>query len=412
MTVDDLTEIEHAYAPPYSSAKDPVNMAGFVAQNTLDGLVNTITWDELQPLDPAAHCLLDVRTRDEFATGTIPGAINIPLDELRGRIGELPAGQPITIFCRVGQRGYLAARILMAAGRGDCANLSGGYLTWRQAVAPDTTEPHVTDENFGESPMATPTHPTVKFFQVDACGLQCPGPIMRLKQEMDRLAAGDVLTITASDPGFASDAPAWARATGHTVREITSSKGLVTAVIEKGGGTPGPAGAGGNDKTIVVFSGGNDKTIVVFSGDLDKVIASFVIANGALAMGRKVTMFFTFWGLNALRRPEAVPGMGKSLIEAAFGWMMPRGSQQLELSRMQMGGIGARLIRGIMRNKQVPSLEEMMAIAIRNGATLVACQMSMELMGIRREELLDGIQIGGVAAYLEASEHADNNLFI
>jgi peroxiredoxin family protein len=107
-----------------------------------------------------------------------------------------------------------------------------------------------------------------------------------------------------------------------------------------------------------------------------------------------------------------VPGLGKTLIEAAFGWMMPRGSRKLALSRMQMGGVGARLIRGIMRDKQVPSLEEMMAIAIRNGAVLVACQMSMELMGIRREELIDGIQIGGVAAYLEASEHADNNLFI
>ena len=225
---------------------------------------------------------------------------------------------------------------------------------------------------------------------------------MRLKQEMESLSAGDVLTITASDPGFYSDAQAWARATGHTVREITSSKGKITAVIEKGSGK----------LPLAASSAGNDKTLVVFSGDLDKVIASFVIANGALAMGRKVTMFFTFWGLNALRRPEAVPNLKKTLIEAAFGWMMPRGSQQLALSRMKMGGIGSRLIRGIMRDKQVPSLEEMMAIAIRNGAKLVACQMSMELMGIRREELIDGIEIGGVAAYLEASEHADNNLFI
>lgn len=402
MTVDDLTEIEHAYAPPYSSAKDPVNMAGFVAQNVLDGLVRMIGWDELQAADPAAHCLLDVRTRVEFAAGTIPGAVNIPLDELRGRLGELPADRPITIFCRVGQRGYLAARILMAAGRNDCANLSGGFVTWRLAVAPDTTEPQFTADSPGVPVMPTNTRPSTKSFQVDACGLQCPGPIMRLKQEMDLLADGDVLTITASDPGFASDAPAWARATGHSVREITSSKGIVTAVIAKGNGVQRPLAA----------PAGNDKTIVVFSGDLDKVIASFIIANGALAMGRKVTMFFTFWGLNALRRPQAVPGLGKTLIEAAFGWMMPRGSCKLALSRMQMGGVGARLIRGIMRDKQVPSLEEMMASAIHNGATLVACQMSMELMGIRREELIDGLQVGGVAAYLEASEHADNNLFI
>jgi len=402
MTVDDLSEIEHAYAPPYSSAKDPVNMAGFVAQNHLDGLVRSITWDELQAADPAAHTLLDVRTRDEFAAGTIPGAINIPIDELRGRLQELPAGKAVILFCRVGQRGYLAARILMAHGRGDCANLSGGYVTWRQAAAPDiptvAAPSHLSD---GELPMPDRQSKPAAIITVDACGLQCPGPIMRLKQEMERLKEGEALAITASDPGFYTDAPAWARATGHAVREIGVSRGLVTAVIEKGGGAVKAATAGGNDKTIVVFS-----------GDLDKVIAGFVIANGALAMGRKVTMFFTFWGLNALRRPETVPGLGKNLIEAAFGWMMPRGSRKLALSRMSMGGVGGKLIRGIMRSKQVPALEEMMAMAIRSGASLVACQMSMELMGIRREELIDGIQVGGVAAYLEASEHADNNLFI
>jgi peroxiredoxin family protein/TusA-related sulfurtransferase len=289
----------------------------------------------------------------------------------------------------------------MANGHSDCANLSGGYVTWRQAAAPEVpiaeSTPHLAD---GELTMTEQQSKPAAIITVDACGLQCPGPIMRLKQEMERLNVGEALAITASDPGFYSDAPAWARATGHIVREIGSNRGLVTAVIEKGSGT------------VKAAAGGNDKTIVVFSGDLDKVIASFVIANGALAMGRKVTMFFTFWGLNALRRPETVPGLGKNLIEAAFGWMMPRGSRKLSLSRMSMGGIGGRLIRGIMRSKQVPALEEMMALAIRSGASLVACQMSMELMGIRREELIDGIQVGGVAAYLEASEHADNNLFI
>ena len=107
-----------------------------------------------------------------------------------------------------------------------------------------------------------------------------------------------------------------------------------------------------------------------------------------------------------------MPGLSKNLVEAAFGWMMPRGSGRLGLSRMNMGGIGSRLIRGIMQRKKVPALEEMMASAVRSGARLVACQMSMELMGIRREELIDGIEVGGVAAYLEASEQADNNLFI
>lgn len=403
MTVDDLTEIEHAYAPPYSSAKDPVNMAGFAAQNILNGLVRIITWDQLRRADRSHLLLLDVRTPGEFAAGSIAGALNIPLDDLRERINEVPQGQTIVAFCKVGLRGYLATRILKAHGFDDCLNLSGGYETWRTATTVENLQVDVMKqgrdlgENKGLLPAALGAG---KVFEVDACGLQCPGPIMRLKQEMDVIAPGEAIAISASDPGFYQDAQAWATSTGNTLRDISFKEGIVRAVIMKGG-------AG-----LPVTGAGNDKTIVVFSGDLDKALASFVIANGALAMGRNVTMFFTFWGLNVLRRPEKISLPGKNLIEAAFGMMMPRGSGKLSLSRMSMGGIGDRLIRGIMKKKNVPSLEEMIHMAVKGGAKLVACQMSMELMGLRREELIDGIEVGGVAVYLEASERADNNLFI
>lgn len=402
MTIDDLCEIEHAYAPPYSSAKDPVNMAGFAAQNILNGLTRSITWSELEESPPPEAFLVDVRTPEEYAGGTIGTAINLPVDSLRERLGELPKNRPLIIFCRVGLRGYLATRILAANGFTECFNLSGGYETWRVATEqPQPAYPAQTgDRRPGGSDLTASPAVSGRTVEVNACGLQCPGPVMRLKQEMDLLSEGEQLRITSSDPGFYQDAQSWARSTGNTVREIMLEKGIVTAVIAKGGGTIVSAAAAGNDKTIIVFS-----------GDLDKVIASFIIANGALAMGRTVTMFFTFWGLNALRKPEKV-SVRKTLIEAAFGMMMPRGSSKLSLSQMNMGGIGGRLIRGIMKDKNVPSLEELIAMAIRNGARLVACQMSMELMGIRGEELIDGIEVGGVAAYLEASEQADNNLFI
>jgi len=429
MTVDDLTEFEHAYAPPYSSAKDPVNMAGFTAQNVLDGLVRSTTWDAVQLADTLQHAgaaqplLLDVRTPEEFATGSIAGALNIPLDSLRARIGEISTDRKVTVFCKVGLRGYIACRILSARGISDCANLSGGYETYLLATTPHLNQAKIPSDSQGSSsigqqasstgevagltsqgaPSAMPNNSLTfaKSIKVDACGLQCPGPILRLKQEMDRLSSGELLSIKASDPGFYVDAPSWARSTGNLLKEISIDKGIVTALIEKGG-----------ELQILAPTSGNDKTMVVFSGDLDKTIASFIIANGALAMGRKVTMFFTFWGLNALRKPQKVSGLGKNLIEAAFGMMMPRGSQKMALSRMSMGGIGGVLIRGIMKSKNVPALEEMMASAIQGGARIVACQMSMELMGIRREELIDGVEIGGVASYLEASEQADNNLFI
>ncbi|HEX9022210.1 MAG TPA: DsrE/DsrF/DrsH-like family protein, partial [Geobacteraceae bacterium] len=404
MTIDDLAEFEHAYAPPFSSAKDPVNMAGFAAQNVLDGLVRTITWNELEAAGRSALFLLDVRTPAEYATGSIHGALNIPLAQLRQRIDEIPRDRETIVFCRVGLIAYNAARVLAAHGI-RCRNLSGGYETWHAATAPVENGAEAITVKTADRGKVIAMHPhkekTAKIVEVNACGLQCPGPVMRLKEEMDNIAHSEAVAITASDPGFYSDAPSWARATGNVVREISVDRGIVKAVIEKCDVAPAPA-----------LAAGNDKTIVVFSGDLDKAIASFIIANGALAMGRKVTMFFTFWGLNILRRPQRIEGLGKNAIEKAFAWMMPCGSRKLPLSRMSMGGMGGMLIRGIMRRKNVPQLEEMMAAAIRGGADIVACQMSMDLMGIRREELIDGVQVGGVATYLEASERADNNLFM
>ena len=406
MTVDDLTEIEHAYAPPYSSAKDPVNMAGFTAQNVLEGLVKTVKWTDIENTDPSELFLLDVRTPAECASGVMAGSVNIPQAELRDRLDEIPRDKKVVLYCRVGLIAYQAIRVLAAKGFDNVYNLSGGYETWHVATtkhkATQTVSAKQTDEH-KVIPMVQPTSTTPsKIVEVNACGLQCPGPVMRLKQEMDVLQPGEALSITASDAGFYSDAPAWARSTGNVVRDISVQKGIVKAVIEKAGPST----------EAVPATAGNDKTIIVFSGELDKVIASFIIANGALAMGRKVTLFFTFWGLNALRKPSKVKGLRKNIIEKAFGWMMPRGSIKLPLSNMNMGGMGGKMIRGIMKHHNVPALEDMMALASKGGVNIVACQMSMDLMGIRKEELIDGVQIGGVAAYLEASEHSDNNLFI
>lgn len=405
MTVDDLTEIEHAYAPPYSSAKDPVNMAGFVAQNVLEGLIKTVKWTDIESADPAELFLLDVRTPAECASGVMPGSVNIPQAELRDRLDEIPRDKKVVLYCRVGLIAYQAIRVLAANGFDNVYNLSGGYETWLVATtthkAPETAPKQQTEQKV--IPMVQPTNEApAKIVEVNACGLQCPGPVMRLKQEMDVLQPGDALSITASDPGFMNDAPAWARSTGNVVRDISVQKGIVKAVIEKAGQAP----------EAVPVAAGNDKTIIVFSGNLDKVIASFIIANGALAMGRKVTLFFTFWGLNALRKPGKVKGLRKNIIEKAFGWMMPRGSKKLPLSNMNMSGMGSKMIRGIMKHHNVPALEEMIEMAIQGGVNIVACQMSMDLMGIRKEELIDGVESGGVAAYLEASESSDNNLFI
>lgn len=128
-------------------------------------------------------------------------------------------------------------------------------------------------------------------------------------------------------------------------------------------------------------------------------------------MGRDVTMFFTFWGLNILRKPEKV-SVKKTIIEKAFGFMMPRGTKKLGLSRMNMGGMGAKMIRSIMNQKGILSLEELIESAKDHGVRIVACQMSMDIMGIHQEELIDGVELGGVATFIGSGEKSDMSLFI
>ncbi len=153
------------------------------------------------------------------------------------------------------------------------------------------------------------------------------------------------------------------------------------------------------------------KTVVVFSGDLDRALAAFLIANGGAAMGSQVTMFFTFWGLNILRRPEKISA-GQSLIRRLLGWMMPRRATRLKLSNVNMAGMDAAMIKDIMRQKHVQSLPQMMELVRKAGVRLVACSMSMDLMGIKPDELIDGIEQGRAAMYLDNAEAGNVSLFI
>ncbi len=354
--------------------------------------------------------LLDVREPSEVAAGTIPGARNIPLGQLRKRLGELPKDKEILVFCQVGRRGYLATRILTQNGF-RARNLSGGWKTYVAVTgggpkpAPSTPPaPRDACDDSGvscPSPASEDAGPASTGKLVDACGLQCPGPIMRLAEEMNGLHAGETVAVLSSDPAFASDIAGWCHSTGHTLQSVVPENGHVRATISKGLRAPVAESIASDKK----------KTMVVFSGDFDKLMAAFIIANGAASMGSDVTMFFTFWGLNALRRSSSV-SVKKNLIERMFGRMMPRGANKLTLSKMNMGGMGLAMIKGIMRKKHVPSLSQLIESAKQAGVRLVACTMSMDLMGIKREELIEGVTEGGVAMYLDRAEAGNVNLFI
>lgn len=403
-TVYDLTELEQAYAPPYSSAKDPVNMAGYVAENILTKKVEIIGWRDIARLS-SETILVDVRTTDEYSLGSIPGAINIPVDELRSRLSELPKNKPIVVTCAIGLRGYLAYRILVQHGYKDVRNLSGGYKTWSIATAKPTLDqagsnPKMTET---EKPVATvaPHSSTRQTIRIDACGLQCPGPVMQLKKHYAEIKTGDRLLITATDQGFGKDVAAWCNMTGAQLVGVENKSGVIHATIEKGE----PKSA------CKMVNGGDNKTLIVFSDDLDKALASFVIANGAASTGKKVTMFFTFWGLNVIKKRQK-PAVSKDIFGKMFGWMLPAHSGKLKLSKMNMGGAGSWMMRLIMKKKHIDSLESLIAQAAENGVEMIACTMSMDVMGVKQEELMENVTLGGVATYLERAEDANVNLFI
>lgn len=402
-TIYDLIKLEHAYAPPFSSAKDPIAIAGYTAANIINGSMPIIHWRELKDMDLSGTTLIDVRTADEYSLGTIRNAINIPVDELRERIHEIPADKPVIVFCAIGLRGYIALKILTGRNFKNVRNLSGGYKTYALATQPITHENNHSNstEKMNETKSANSCE--TKIITVDACGLQCPGPILKLKKNMDTMSAGERIEVKATDPGFPRDAEAWCQSTGNRFLSKTNSNGYYSVVIEKGGEQPAPAFVGGGMS--------KNKTLIMFSDDLDRALATFVLANGAAATGHKVSIFFTFWGLNVIKK-EKKPAVKKDFFGKMFSWMLPSDSRKLKLSKLSMCGIGDKMMRNIMRKKNISQLEELRQQAMDSGVEFIACQMSMDMMGVHQEELIDGVTIGGVATYMNRAEDACVNLFI
>lgn len=410
MTVEDLTHLELGYVPQYGSAKEAINIAGYVATNILNGDMPIEHWENLSELTGGNGIFLDVRPSDVIGMGMVPGAKNIPLEELRDRIEELPKGVPIYVYCSVGAESYIATRMLRQHGF-DARNMSGGYSIYKsvclcgEGAKPVMAKSATSEKREVEKPEFPAEPKTIA--TLDACGLQCPGPILKVKRKIDELQAGDVLEVTANDPGFAADFPAWCRSVGHEVLSVEVHDGKIVGMVRKcEAGEKSSA-----EKEVSHPASQREKTIVVFSNDFDRVMSSFIIANGSAAMGYKVNMFFTFWGLNVLRKQQKV-SVSKSFLERMFSWMMPRGLSELKLSKMNMGGMGTRLMKRIMRQKNVNTLEELIESARQQGIRLIACTMTMNIMGLRKEELIDGVEEGGVAAFLEDADRSNVTLFI
>lgn len=415
-TIHDLCELELAYAPPYSSAKDPVNMLGFVAENMLNGVAAFAKWDApKKKLESGQETpvIIDVGEKFERMAFSMPTSIHIPLGEMRNHLNDFDKETPIITYCAIGVRSYNAARILMNHGFQDVKVYPCGSSFYKSLFPENPQEEMAMLSAAEKSESIEPTKHEIDMKNivakqvVDCSGLQCPGPIMRVYNTVNSIHEGDIIQVTATDMGFARDIDAWCKRTGNTLLK-SERKGKESIVyIQKGQNVPQT----NENNTTHPSTLPQGKTIIVFSGDLDKVLASFIIANGAASLGRPVTMFFTFWGLNALRKTEKQP-IKKPFIEAMFGKMMPRGVDKLSLSKMNMGGIGTKMMKKVMKDKNINSLEDLMKSAMNNGVKLIACTMSMDVMGITKEELIDGIEFAGVAAYLGDAENSNVNLFV
>lgn len=432
----ELKDLELAYAPPYSSAKDPVNMLGFVAENILNGTAKFIPWNGLEDKESLAKAygaskvtLLDVTEDFERMAFTLENSVHMPFGQVRDRMNELDKDSLIVTFCAIGVRSYNVARILMNSGFKHVAVYPGGTSLYKSAYHDKLFQenkkwegkvefsPKAEDEikkNCGEveEGNSVDINNVVITKDLDCSGLQCPGPIMRVFNTIKEIEEGQIIKVSATDMGFARDIDSWCRRTGNTLVKTCRDGNKNIVYIQKGGADEKKISATSNNiGNQEMNSLPQGKTMIVFSGDLDKVLASFIIANGAAAMGRPVTMFFTFWGLNALRKSENQK-VKKPLLDSMFGMMMPRGTSKLKLSKMHMGGMGTKMMKKVMNDKNVDSLEELMKNAMANGVRIVACTMSMDVMGITKDELIDGVELAGVAAYLGDAEQSNVNLFI
>ncbi len=403
--VTDLEDIEVCYAPPFNSAKDPVNIAGYTAVNVLSGFSKNFKYNELEAIAADDNkVLIDVRTKEEVEFGAIEGAINIDVDDMRSSIEKLQdiKDKEIYVFCQLGHRGYIAQKILNANGFNKVYNLSGGLNTYKAF----TNNEKKKADNKQVSNVDTKTVETKGDVMIDhtlnACGLQCPGPIMATSKKMDELKPGETLEIRVTDSGFIEDIRSWCDKCGNELVSQNREDNTFIVVIRK---------TEGQSCHIDTAKNKDNGTIVMFSGDMDKALGAMIIAQGAQAMGKQMTVFFTFWGLNMLRKDGKVE-VDKTNFEKMFGAMMPQGADKVPLSNMNMGGMGTNMIKGRMEDKNVPDLKTQMQNALDSGVKFIACTMSMDLMGIKEEELIDGVEFGGVAKYIGESSGADLTLFI
>ncbi|MEA2013159.1 MAG: DsrE/DsrF/DrsH-like family protein, partial [Verrucomicrobiota bacterium] len=299
------------------------------------------------------------------------------------------------------------AELILRGNGFDVSNIAGGYISW---LLFHSESGSVLNEDScwipAESDNVQDTLDSSKYdidTELNACGLQCPGPIVALKNKLELMQDGQILKVTASDMGFYKDLPSWCSATKNELLSISKNESKVTGLVKK---TSLKAPLATPNSPI-----SKKTTLVLFSNDLDKSMAAFILATGFASLNHEVTIFFTFWGLNVLRKDNPPP-VKKDFLSRMFGMMMPRGAKKLALSKMHMMGMGTEMMKYVMNSKNVDSLPGLIKQAQSLGIKFVACEMAMDVMGITREELIDNVDTAGVANFAAIAEQSGTTLFI
>ncbi|YCT45994.1 DsrE/DsrF/DrsH-like family protein [Staphylococcus pseudintermedius] len=351
--------------------------------------IKSLKKDELERLGELGQ-LIDVRTDEEYQEGHIRGAKSWPLDQIELFKGD--KNQTYYLYCRSGKRSAQASSALAKRGY-NVVSLDGGFVAYSEEVEAHRTEDVIINESVSLKEERQ---------KIDLSGLQCPGPILNVSKAMQSMSEGEQIEVNVSDFGFYSDVQSWVKQTGHQLIRLNQDNQGVHAVLQKS-----------NTPANTQSKKGNGTTIVLFSGDLDKAIAAMIIANGAKAAGRDVSVFFTFWGLNALKKTiQRETQVNKKGIAKMFDWMLPKQPEKMPISKFNMLGLGNFMMRYVMRQKNIDTLPQLINQAIEQDIKLIACTMSMDVMGITKEELRDEVTFGGVGTYIGDTENARHNLFI
>jgi peroxiredoxin family protein/TusA-related sulfurtransferase len=257
-------------------------------------------------------------------------------------------------------------------------------------------------------------------------GMACPIPIVKTTAALKKAEPGETINVVSDDAGFERDIIAWCEQTGNILNSVRKEGADIIASVTKktnGNGSSAPVVQeqvlNVSDKKIKALEDriakletkDNNLSLVLFSGDMDKAMAAFIIATGAAAVDKEVTMFATFWGLDAIKK-SSFSTSGRGLLEKMVLWMRPKGPRKLSTSKMNFAGIGPKLFNFMMGKKNIETLPSLVEMATEMGVKIVACQMSMDVMGIKKEDLIDGVEVGGVAAFLSDSYKSNTTLFI